>query len=73
MDVRTQRTQDIIDYYRGLPSEWGLLKGVLLLDIAVSRAAETRGGYALGRAEREAVIALIDPMMIAARMDQIDR
>ena len=57
--TQQQRTQDVIDYFRGLPGEWGMLKGLLCMEHALT-------GEALHHVE-----GLFDRLMIAKRMDEI--
>ncbi len=69
-----QRAQAIIDEYRGLPGEFYMLKGILVIDGAIRRAYVSAGAsktnsFMLERGE--SAIAPIDHSMIAQRMDEL--
>lgn len=58
-----KRTQALIDYYRGRPGEFYMLKGLLCLDLPFSDDDVTA---------RTLAHRLVDSMMIAARMDELE-
>lgn len=57
-----ERTQKLIEHFRGKPGEWDMLKGVLCVDHVFEYDSEVQKNWD----------ATIDKMMIAARMDAID-
>ena len=59
--TKTERTQQIIDYYRGLPDEFGMLKGLICAT------------HAMTHADAGAFRELIATAQIAARMDELLR
>ena len=65
---KAQRTQAIINHYRGLPGEFYMLKGLLCLDIAVEEFGSNEGAK---EREREAVARRLDLLLIAQRMDAL--
>jgi hypothetical protein len=70
----TERTQAIIDQWRGLPGEQMMLKGLLCVGIAIEAAAAKRTNvYSAQRAEAALIDQHIDRIMIAARMDEITK
>lgn len=72
--TREQRTQIIIDGFRGLPDEFGMLKGLLCVDGVVSNGARDLGKDYLDQwAERNHFHNAYDSVLIAARMDELRR
>jgi hypothetical protein len=57
--ARRERTDKIIDSFRGLKDEWGMLKGVLCAD------------HTLEGEDRRTWDQLIDGVRVAERMDEI--
>lgn len=70
--TKAQRTQAIIEKFKGLPGEFYMLKGLLILDYAVEGAAAD-GDYLAKNAQAEKVRAIYDTTAIAQRMDAITR
>jgi hypothetical protein len=69
---RTEITKELINQWRGLPEEYGMLKGALCLDFALARAVERAGGNRLAQQQIEQKVQeLVDPYMLAERMDEI--
>lgn len=73
--TKTERTQSIIDTFRGLPGEYMMLKGVLCIDHGVNKAIEEKTGdrYAPFSADRDALSGGFDSIMISTRMDELNR
>ncbi len=70
--TREERTQAIIDGWRGLPGEFYMLKGLICLERAVEKGAEKKSSnYTDQRAERDQFEGTINMMMIAERMDKV--
>jgi len=70
--TREERTQAIIDGWRGLPGEFYMLKGLLCLESAVEKCAKARNGTRQEcSAERDQFDAIYNSLMIASRMDEI--
>lgn len=57
------RTQCVIDTYRGLPGEFYMLKGLLCLDTVRIDGVDWRSR----------VNSMLDGLLIAARMDELNR
>lgn len=77
-----EQTQAIIDSYRNLPGEFYMLKGLLCLSSVVERHLERTARsrdvcetdcYHMGSVERKKVESIFDGVMIAARMDELNR
>lgn len=71
MNKKQQRTQDVIDHFRGLPGEFYMLKSLLVLPTGIENGESKRGGYWAGVKVRKQVNALYDGLMIAKRMDEM--
>ena len=69
--TKAQRTQAIINQWKGLPGEFYMLKGLLCLEMAVQQAAPA-GDYYGKKAQRDKVRELYDDMAIATRMDELN-
>lgn len=67
-----QRSLDVIDYFRGAPGEFDMLKGLLILDSALEKGERARNGYPAAHAMHKRVHALYDTQLIAERMDAIN-
>ena len=61
MTKTTDNTNRVIDYFVGHPEEFSMLKGLLIATHAMDAAAAKK------------FEAMIDPALIAARMDAINR
>jgi len=86
MDVSPEaiekRTDAIIAAFRGKPEEFGMLKGLLLLDSALRPAEDTMGtkvvkskyvgSFEMPLTSYEVIRPLYDGVKIAARMDEIN-
>lgn len=67
-----ERTRAIIEGWRGLPEEFGMLKGLLCAAIAIGPAVRAKTkDLALIMAEEAAIDQHINRYMIAERMDQL--
>jgi hypothetical protein len=72
--TREERTQIIIDGFRGLPEEFGMLKGLLCVDGIVEQGARKAGKDSLDCwAEYDHFRNAYDASRIANRMDEIRR
>lgn len=70
--TREERTQAILDSFRGLECEFYMLKGLLCLDGACHDGAKKKGGnYAEIAAERSQFSQTFNGIMIAERMDEL--
>jgi hypothetical protein len=61
MQTAKQNSQDVIEYFRGLPGEFYMLKGLLCAEHALKGDATSD------------IEGLFDRLMIAERMDEIQR
>ena len=67
-----ERTTAIIEGWRGLPGEFGMLKGLLCAGIAIGTAARAKtSDYAAIHAEEAIIDQHIDRYRIAERIDQL--
>jgi hypothetical protein len=66
-----QRTQAVLDYFKGKPGEFYMLKGLLIAPIAIGQSFDDSQWEARA-AERKASDRYIDTGPIAARMDAIN-
>ncbi len=65
----TQRARAALNYFKDLPNEFESLKGVLLLDYALSQGAKKAGMNHTQEAEESDL--RLDYMLIAIRMDEL--
>lgn len=72
--TKEERTQSILDTFRGMENEFYMLKGLLCIDHGVDKAIEKKTGekYNLCFPDCKALKGGFDSIMIAKRMDEIN-